>query len=178
MTIAGRHTMEETRQLIAAKDALIQQIQSAFTKSGWVGADAEDWRADWYDFNQRWIRMKKDVNYEFTKASIMSPGIPASVVPTEDEWQLVLKACNASGTGLYTDGDLPDMQHRLEKVVGPFVDGSKIPKQDGWDADLAGYKQADNATKEIKTAATSNTARNIGLGVALALGAVVAIKTI
>lgn len=170
MTIAGRHTMQETRQLIAAKDALIKQIDDAFKSSRWAGNDAKKWQADWYAFNQRWIHMKKEVNSGFMKLSIMSPGIPASAVPSEDEWQMVLHACNVSGDGIYTTGDLPDMQNRLEAVIGPFIDSSKIPKQDGWDGDLAGYKEADKATTGIKTAATSDTTRNIGLLVAAGVG--------
>lgn len=176
MTVNGRHTMEEVRQLIAAKDVLIKQISDAFTSSNWTGRDAEVWKSDWYDFNQRWIDMKRRVSAALVATSIMSPGVPANVTPAETEWQWVLRAINKSGTGLYEKGDLPDMQQRLERIVGPFVDSSKIPKQDSWDADHSAYLKADQGVKAVEKAATSDTAIKVGIAGALVLGALIYLK--
>jgi hypothetical protein len=181
MTLLHEHTKEETNQLIAAKEEVINQTSNAFVRSGWSGPDADKWKADWYDFNQRWVDMKRKVLASFVLYGFTHGPIPDQYVRAEDEWQMVLKALAVSGTGLYTTGDLPDMTNRLRDAVGQAytIDASKIPKQDAEDLDLQAYMVADKYAKgvedvpgDIVDAAAKTAVRNplAVIGTALAVG--------
>ena len=154
MTIYGKHTKTEVNQLIAAKDAEIEQIANLFDKSDWNrrnGPGSDVWRNDWYNFNQRYINAKRKVLASFLYQSATFP-LPSDYVQAEDEWQLILRAFNVSGTGLYTTGDFPDLKDRLIEVIGSDyrIDQSKIPEQNAEDLDLQGYKKADTYAKGVE----------------------------
>ena len=191
MTLLHEHTKEEVDQLIAAKDEFINQTSDAFARSGWDGPDAARWKADWYDFNQRWTNMKRKVLASFVLYGFTHGPIPAQYVQAEDEWQTVLKALTVSGTGLYTTGDLPDMTNRLRDAVGQAytINASKIPKQDAEDLDLQAYMVADKYAKgvedipgDIVDAAAKTAVRNplavIGTVVGLGVAGYVAVKVL
>lgn len=168
MTILGKHTVAELRELITDKDFSIKQtlaLYSSFNTPWKSSAEHAEWKKDWDIFFDRYSKARSTAKQKMFIITAANPLVGPTVMPAETEWQLVKHAITVSGQGDYVKGDLPDLQHRLETASNRSIDYSGRPGYTASDLDMVAYKQADGSIKIIekggeaaKELATSGTA--------------------
>lgn len=173
MTILGKHTVAELRELVADKDFAIQQTLALYKSSNWTQCPARaDWDWDWKNFFERYSTARSTAKQKMFLITAANPLVGPSVMPAEEEYQLILRAITKSGTGLYVKGDLPDLQQRLQNAVRRNIDYSGRPGYSTTDLDMVAYKKADGTVKVIEATGTQ-VQKNLTSGPALlAFGAV------
>lgn len=140
MTVLGRATVDDLRDLIAAKDFTIKRIDEAFNRflPTWGNRDpatANDWSADWAVFVQRYQRAHDVVELKGWLG--MSPPIGSSVTPAGDEYEGILRALTEKPGGGYSKGDIQDLYNRLVAAQKAPVDFTGMPQPKNADPDLA-----------------------------------------
>lgn len=156
MTIAGAHTIAETKDYQAQTEWRIDGLNDALAKVKRENPSAIDTDptlpADWNTFLARWVAAKGWTKTKYVAAMIANPILGVDVFPNEDGYQALVHA--VSVTMPYTDHDLPGLQNRITKIGGIF-DNGPMPKGYAIDLDLAGYKAADSGAKTIQAAKTA-----------------------
>lgn len=187
MTIAGKHTVAEVRDLINAVNYRANAIETAWERvaPSWLPqAERDAWAADWKAWRDRYDATQ--ARRKIILLQSIKGQMPASWIEAETVWQDVQHAITRSGQGDYVTGDLPDLQNRLAAVLAalemPPIDLSHPPVGSASDVDLAAYKAVDGTVHpatELGTAIVdtagqalhSSTAHTI-FGVALLVGAI------
>lgn len=148
MTILGKHTVSELKELLDAKDYQIRQVDEK-AKSIFSHLD-QDWQNDWSMFLDRWKLARGKANSMITKTLLANSFVGPTVMPAEDEYQAVLHALTHT-TGTVQKGDFQDLSNRVDAISK--IDFSKTPQPNALDLDLAGFKNADSTKKAIDEAA-------------------------
>lgn len=148
MTIAGKHSVAEVRDLINAVNYRANAIEQAWEAYGlqWLPTNARDaWAADWLAWRNRYDQT--GARRKIILLQAIKPAVPASWIEAETVWQDVQHAITRSGQGDYVTGDLPDVQGRLEAALAqmnaPPLDLSHPPVGTAADVDLIAYKAVD-----------------------------------
>lgn len=181
--IAGRHTLAETRDLLAVADYRFREVREAMEESRarpLAPATRADLEADWARLSASWEQARREVARNLTLKGVAYPVIfTADMIPTEDEWVRVLSF--VQGQEL-VKGSLQDITRRLERALGRQILFKDQPAQTTVDIDLdlfraldteikAGEEAAKRAAETAKSAALSPTGLAIG-GTLLTLGGV------
>jgi hypothetical protein len=154
MTILGKHTLEETNNLITDNEWRIQAINDAVhsvPSSKWGEVDPT-LPANWDSLLERWTTAKFKAKTNMALISASKPGAPWAVVPAEDVFQAILHATSTTYP-LYTVTDVPGLQNRVAKVT--TIKFGARPKPTSWDFDLSAYKSADVLAKTSQQAGTA-----------------------
>jgi hypothetical protein len=173
MTLLGKPTVAELKDLLAAKDYTIGQLDRAYADFAptWVARDSAaftDWTSDWNAFHKRYdtARTAAQRAIDFAKLNVA----PESLLVAEDEYGAVLKALKQID-GTITKGDLQDLYDRIAGA-GKTPDLSRTPQPAATDMDLRAYSAADRTLKAVeavgkaaaKPAASLFTPRTVLLG--------------
>lgn len=155
MTILGQNTVDELRDLVAAKDYTIAQIDKAYAPfaSAWRARDAsaaEAWEADFAALRRRYAAAKVLAAEAFTRAQF-TVGVRDSLIPASVEYDAILKAIRKD-PNVQSRGDLQDLSDRLA-AQGVRIDYAKTPQPKAVDEDLQVYKGADTLLKKGEAAA-------------------------
>ncbi len=154
-TVAGQHSVRETRELFAAKNYDIDQVQAAFDafvptwRQTEPGAVAE-WSKDWNAFADRWrtAAVKSAISETYATA-LAPPFLPDNLVPNEVGWDAALEALSKK-SGFISPGDFQDLQNRLAHAQGAAIDFSDQPQPTGAsDVDLKVFQASDASLKAI-----------------------------
>lgn len=149
MAILGQPTVQDMKDLLAAKDYTIAQVGNAYNAfaAQWAAKDVAaqaQWFGDWSSLNARYGAAKSKaqgaIDAESNIATAMFPD-STKVVP-QSAWDGVLKALKQTyPDNAVSPGDLDDLSNRLT-AAGQPQDFSKMP-QPAPDADLQIIKAAD-----------------------------------
>jgi hypothetical protein len=174
VTILGRHTVAEVKELIDNKDFEISQVMKLHNEfvQQWANVDQrEDWEKDWKIFYDRYRNARLKAKTAITAAMLANAAVGPSIIPAEESWQEILRA-GSDTYPLYGKGDWPDLTTRIQAASGRKLDMTKRPGYVVSDIDLIGYKASDTAIKKGEEAAKSDTAMYVyaGLGIAGAAG--------
>lgn len=170
MTILGQHTIAETEELRAQKDADIKAYTDAYEriKDAWIRKDpvsARAWGDDWAEFLKRWLIAKLKAGAIIT--SLRSVVLSDNAVPAEPAWEILMRALMKE-EGRFQRGDLADFVDRWAKAGLPSPE--IITKQPiTTDVDLEVFKQTDKATRALESGAKDITPWLIGGAVAAGL---------
>jgi hypothetical protein len=152
MTIAGAHTIAETKNLQARTEWRVDGLNDALAKVKRENPHAIDADpslvADWDSFLARWVDAKAWAKTKYVGAMLVNPLLGPDVIPDEDSYQAILRATSLTYP-LYTDKDLPGLQQRIIKVGGVVTNGDPPKDWVALDLDLKAYKAADTGAKAI-----------------------------
>lgn len=154
MTILGRHTVNEARDLLAAADYRFRETFKAFDA---LKDKPADLTTDVGNLARTWKSERVNIILDLTKltttAQLAAGMIPVSadIIPAEDDYQKILSFVQY---GENTKGSLQDVTHRIEKLSGKQILYPNQPKQDSPDLDLETYKDLDSAIKQGEDAAS------------------------
>ncbi len=184
MTILGKHTIAETRDLIAATDYRVMQmdrtIEAVRTKRpvGPYTAEETSLENDYGAFKERWAKCKGDALFDLRMLSISNPLAPEDMQSAEAIYKRVDDCVRVTNPRLVT------IQQRIDSLavargVTP-IDLSKMGSffQSG-DVDFDGLKKIDAGIKAGEDAASKTVKSNTALYVAGgAIGALVLIGAV
>jgi hypothetical protein len=154
MTILGKATVAELKDLVANKDCVIAQLEKAYSAivSNWASNDIaaqSDWFADWNSFMVRYGSARKTAEAAFTAAHLTTT--PNDMIEAQGPWDAILRALKQVD-GTVSKGDLQDLDNRLQ-AAGGNPDYSMCPQPTvNTDVDLNLYKQADTVVKVVTPA--------------------------
>lgn len=180
MTILGRHTVAEVKELIDNRDFEISRVillHNDFAPRWANIAAKEDWEKDWKIFYARYSDARSMAKINIAAVMAANALVGPSVVPAEESWQTILRA-GSSTYPLYGKGDWPDLTKRLQDASGQTLDFTKRPGYVASDIDLVIYKSSDTAIKKGEEVAKSDTAIYVyaGIGIAGAAGLLYLVK--
>jgi hypothetical protein len=170
MTLLGKQTIAELKDLLAAKDYTMGQIDRAYGDfaPSWVSRDPTtftDWTGDWNALHKRYEAASAAARRAIDFAKLNPVG--DSLIVADDEYQAVLKALKQVD-GTITKGDLQDLFVRIG-AAGKVPEVSRTPQPAAPDADLHAYRAADTAVKAVEAA---------GKGIVSSAGSLFTPKTI
>lgn len=187
-TIAGQHTADELRDLLAAKDhdlSELDRIRGDFLPK-WTERDpaaAKDWSTDYDALKSRYAlaHSKATQAIAFAGRGISNPvgqAAPASLLATESAWGSVLRALKQN-EGSITKGDLQDLAARLKDAgatldMGPTVQPGKTDDDLSALNALAVTDVAGVLAGENKNPAAQKLTIALGIGIALVVVVAVA----
>lgn len=150
-TIAGRHTLAETRQILDVADYRFDEVDQAIAEAHQkVGADPAKQAAlaavdaDWAKLLATWVPARKDLVQKLTLKAAAFPVLPADAIPTEDEYTRVLSF--TQGQEL-VPGSLQDITRRTEGLIGRPILFRDQPRSDAGDLDLDLFQELDRQIK-------------------------------
>lgn len=198
MTINGKHTVAETRELLEEKDSEIRQLDVSIQKflPKWTEDDldaAATFESDWKIFLAKWrpfvIHMRERLNAisagalnvdstDFLSAAINPGGAVAEIAKrsataseesiSESEFQEILHTLQKT-PGFFQRGDLADFLDRLSKAGADF--NIKVRQPRTRDVDLERFKSVDATIR-----GGEDTAKLILTGVAIGVGGLLAFR--
>lgn len=150
MTILGKHTLAETEELLGNVQNRVTDVKNTFDKLPPDVTLARDptLPADWALWLGKWTQTAVDVKKKLGIAKVVTPGVPNSVIATEEQWNQILKATREGYPGPYTDKDLPGLQIRIGKIKPIEWKQVELNRVDADDADLKSYKKVDEVIKK------------------------------
>jgi hypothetical protein len=150
MTILGKHTLQETDELIRNTEARVDAINVAVLRDSVPLRKADPTVVDdWQAFLVRWTTAKSQARKDMLIIGATRPGVPSVLCPSEEVYQNILHAGSATYP-LYGPTDLPGLQDRVAKVSTIQMGA---PKQvQSWDFDLSAYQSADSLAKASQAA--------------------------
>lgn len=193
--ILGKHTLNETRDLLAVADYRFKETGKAYDAllanpppggaSATVlvpGTDLPSITADWQALSAKWAADRVDIRNTLVQKGLMAIGVPADVLATETEYKRILDDIQFQEN---VKGSLQDITKRIETASGKQILYPSQPGQNSTDVDISLFGSLDNATKKMdaaadasaeaaKKAVTSSTGMIIGgtiIGTVLLLGA-------
>lgn len=178
MTILGKWSVAELKDLVKAKDYDVKQVQDARN----LGQADAAWDADWAAFKSRYNDARTSAMLRIGEAGALLT-VSDSVIPAQEQYEGILRALTKT-PGRYTDKDFQGLHNRLVTFLGHPIDFSEQPQpKAGTDTDLDAYRGADSAVKAVEAAAkgtreaaTSKTAMTIAGGAVLALAVLVGVN--
>jgi hypothetical protein len=174
-TIAGHHTVAETKALVKDIDYQFNQVEGAFQNlsPAWRMQNPERYAkltADWTKAKADWGRTKAKVLVDLGIRMGMA-GILASenLVPAEDTYQLALSQTAQGGRN--DDDSLYMTSRYITEINKRPIDYSERPSQlNTWDFDFSLYGKANAAVKTLENTVIENkgTFALLGLGIVAA----------
>ncbi len=162
MTILGKHTIAELRDLIKAMSYEVKQIQEGYAavEADWWTVDsakAQAWAIDWEAFKTRFKTALSAADIRFAIASNML-GVRDSVIPAEEAYQGVLRAVTVQTDGSFAPTDMAGLHNRLIEVRRTMgkadISFADMPQPGAdTDADLAAFVQTDLALRNLEATA-------------------------
>jgi len=153
MTVLGKHTIDETRQLMRTIEFRIDRAQALVNRLPFTNENVKLVK-EWNEFVEvRWKNAHDQALNRILLLKINNPLIREDLVPAEGEFNLVMKARNQQGEGVIVPGDLTDLVTRLEKGSGEKLDEEGAPPPPGFDPDIEAFKKADATIKSGEAAA-------------------------
>lgn len=181
MTILGKHSVEELKQLLEAFDYTVDQVQKDFNafEPEWSSRELDKervWKNEWTALRKRYSSARKRAIFTILASNVVT--LPFSMIPAEDEYEALRRALKRSPDGPFETGDLQDLYNRLVLAQKRHTDFSEMPTPTG-DVDLTVMNTLGDTLTELKKAKASfasepvvqNLALYIGGGV-FALGAI------
>ena len=147
MTILGKHTLDETRDLLAVADYRFKETGKAYDELANKPADLV---SDWTALSDRWAKDRVSFRNQLLVRAAGNLLLPASAIATEDIWKAILGY--VQGQEL-VKGSLQDVTRRIEQLSGKQIKYENQPGQNSPDVDIALFKDLDNKTKELDAAA-------------------------
>lgn len=184
MTILGKHTLAEVKDLVSDYDYKIMQttkLYQSFAPS-WNNPDErKEWESEWALFTQKYSKVRATAKEKIAAALAANAAVGPDVIPAEDLWNQVRDVV-ADGRA-WTTGDYPDLRDRLQNASGKNVDLSGRPSYSAADIDFGAYNVSNTAAKGVeaagkaaKDAAKSNTGLIVGGAVAAGVGLAIYLK--
>ena len=158
MTILGKHTLSETRDLLAVTDYRFKQVQAAYQNPSSKGKIDPDLTNDWQTLAAKWATDRFRISAELVDRGL-GVAIPANAYPTEDIWKELIAYTEQSGD--FIKGTLPDVIRRFE-LAGVPVNLTNEPTQDSTDVDFQLFGTLDATTKQMEKQADA--AKHAALG--------------
>jgi len=148
MTILGRHTVTETRQLLAVADYRFRETFKAFEAlsekpdylSKQVGELARKWRDN-----------RIEIIAKLVATVAAGFPVPPALLPAESEYNQVLAFVQY---GENTIGSLQDITKKVEILSGKPIEYKNQPSQESTDFDVEIYKDLDSAIRQGEVAAS------------------------
>jgi hypothetical protein len=148
-TLFGKWTVAELKDLLAEKNRLVAETESALStvQSQWLArnpAEANDWLRDWQAFKTRYAAAVANAgSIPWAQFSLA----PESYLIADDAYKAVLRALSPVPNTV-TKGSLQDLINRLSNAGGR-VNHDAIQPRRGTDADLNWYKRADTMARTL-----------------------------
>lgn len=190
MTVLGKHTMQETRDLMATIEFRIKKNQEVMDKIP-ASPDKTALDRDWQAFLARWAINRDEVADKLLVLRIGQPVAPASVIVAEKEFEQIRITAEFGPDRVSRTNNFMSIMIRAEQLSGITFSEKEAPAPEGFDPDLAAFKKVDSAIKsgeqaaaEAKAAAAKAAKSNMGMlivggiaaGAALFVGGVVISK--
>lgn len=190
MTIFGKHTIAEVRELARLVEFRIKAVQTLIAKiNGVPGAGTNGLPLvdsgvidTWNTWQGRWRRASDSALPLVTTISLSNPLVPADAIAVEDQYKKLKCAINASCDDTHTVGDMFEAITNVENAAGERIDETNTPQPDAGDPDLANFQRLDKAVRAGEAAAAAAKAgvssavkSNTGLLVLGGVGAIVGI---
>ena len=185
MSVLGKQTVAELKDLLAAKDYTVGQLDRAYADfaPSWVNRDPQgftDWTSDWNALHRRYESARASAQRAIDLAKVNVLG--DSLIVADVEYHGMLTALKQVD-GTITKGDLQELVNRIT-AAGKAPDLSQTPQPTAQDADLGAYKAADAAVKVVegageslkKSAASLLTPKAVVVGL-LCVGVIVGVAT-
>jgi len=150
MTVFGKHTIAEIRELAATVEFRIRATEALIKKHPNIDPGVVD---TWQTWKGRWRRASDAVLPAVTLRSLSSPLVPASAMAAEDEWMKLKCAINKTCDETHNPGDMFDSIQVVETAAGERIDERNAPQPDANDPDLNAFKALDSAIKKGEAAA-------------------------
>ena len=178
MTILGKHTIDETRHLIAVAQFRINRTNDLVNQLPYTAENVQLVK-DWNEFVEvRWKQAHALALEGILGLKLANPLVPEHSMPAETQYMRIVNAMNKQ-EGLIQKGDLTDFISRFEAATDKKFDSEGQPVPEGWDPDLAAYQEVDATIKagekiatEVKTEVMAAAKSYLGLTIGLGLGAV------
>lgn len=178
MTILGKHTITETRDLMRTIQFRADKNDEVF-KSIRPNSSPEyiDLKTDWSNWLNQWSQARDRAATELVELSIGQPLVPADVITAENQYQRIEKGAQVDNGKKNDRTDMMQLMIRTEQMSGTTFDEKNAPAPTDFDPDLIAFKKVDQAIKsgeaaaaEIKKGATSAAKSNLGLVIGGAVG--------
>ena len=187
MTILGKHTIVETRDLMRTIQFRADKNDEVF-KSIRPNNSPEymDLKVDWFNWLNQWKQARDTVADDLVMLSIGQPLVPADVITSEPQYQKIEKGAQVDNGKKHDKTDMMQLMIRTEQLSGTTFDEKNAPAPTNFDPDLIAFKKVDQAIKtgeaaakeakaNVASAAKSNVGLIIGAGIAVFLaGGIVA----
>jgi len=153
MTVLGKHTIDETRQLMRTIEFRIERAQPLVNRLPFTKENVQLVK-EWNEFVEvRWKNAHDQALDRILLLKVNNPLIREDLVPAEGEFNLVMKARNQQGENKVVPGDLSDLISRLEKGSGQSLNEEGHPLPPEFDPDIEAFKKADATIKAGEAAA-------------------------
>lgn len=149
MTILGKHTLDETRDLLAVADYRFSETGKAYDA---LQSKPADIVTDWTALSSKWAKDRVSFRNRLLVAAANNLLLPASAIATEDVWRDILAYVQFQEN---VKGSLQDITRRIEQASGKQIRYENQPGQNSPDVDIALFKDLDNKTKELDAAANA-----------------------
>jgi len=147
MTIFGKHTLDETRDLLAVADYRFKETGKAYDVLSTKPADLTH---DWETLSAKWSKDRVRFRNLLLAAAFNNVLLPASAIATEDEYKQILDYIQFQEN---VKGSLQDITYRIGQLRGKPLLYENQPGQTTTDIDLDLFKELDKKTKEMDAAA-------------------------
>lgn len=168
MTVMGKHTITEARDLMATVEFRIKATDKLISDGGPVGNSDSALAAvqRWQTWKANWRKVADDVATNLTIQSVAAPLVPADVLANEPEYRRLQCAINKSCDDTHADpGDMFNVIQGIEQMRGKQIDESNHPEPTAGDPDLAALQKLDATIKAGEAAAAAAKAQaKIGIG--------------
>lgn len=142
--ILGKHTLNETRDLLAVVDYRFKETEKTLKDTP---NKPDDLVNDWNALFPKWVKGRDEVISELRRKALATVGASANVVATEPEYQKILSFFQGQEL---VKGSFQDIVNRLGKLRGAPLAFPNDPKQNSPDVDLAVFKELDTDIKVME----------------------------
>jgi hypothetical protein len=181
MTILGKHTVAEIRDLMATIDFRIKAVFSLIAKKngdplaftpGHPGISSNNIAA-WNVWLTNWRQIQDKVSIVLTALMISNPLVGADTQPAEDQWTRIRCAINRSCDDSHTDpGDMQSIIIAIQIEGGESIDERNRPEPKAGDPDFdallkvdAAIKAGEKAKADVERAGKSALTSNTGIAI-------------
>lgn len=147
MSIFGKHTLDETRDLLAVADYRFKETGKAYDA---LATKPEDLQHDWQALSDKWAKDRVHFRNQLLVAAGNNLYLPASAIATEDTYKAILDYIQFQEN---VKGSLQDITYRIGQLSGKPIMYEHQPGQTTTDIDINLFKELDKKTKEIDAAA-------------------------
>ena len=149
MTILGKHTINEARDLLAVADYRFKETFRAFDA---LTIKPADLTTDVGNLARKWRDERLTIAADLLALTLKSFPVPADLVSADDDYNKILSFIHG---GEWTKGTLQDITHRIEKLSGKQILYPNQPKQNSSDVDIEIFKDLDSAIKQGEAASAA-----------------------
>lgn len=150
MTIFGKHTLDETRDLLAVADYRFKETGKAYDA---LAVKPDDITADWTALSAKWAKDRKLIAELLIVDAVKGFPLPSSAVATEDEWKKTLDYIQYQEL---VKGSLQDITKRIETASGAKILYPNQPAPNSTqDVDIDLFKDLDKKTRDLDAAANA-----------------------